>query len=110
MPVYLVGNKFDLVRNDPSARAIKYDEAFEFAQLNFIEVVAECSAKDGTNVKVIFEQFFKGFSLKRRLRPSKTTTEETNRGKKSNTVYEEESEQMLLVNKFAYFALPSLLL
>ena len=76
MIVFLAGNKYDLIRNDGRSRKITYDEAFKYSKDNFIDVVAECSAKDGTNIKAIFEQFLKGGVVTRCVQTTETVAGE----------------------------------
>lgn len=48
----LVGNKVDLIKNDPSARQVSHEEAVQWAQENGIEYL-ETSAKSGQNVEEV---------------------------------------------------------
>eukprot|EP00927_Polykrikos_kofoidii_P057943 TRINITY_DN52196_c0_g1_i1.p1 TRINITY_DN52196_c0_g1~~TRINITY_DN52196_c0_g1_i1.p1 ORF type:complete len:290 (+),score=51.86 TRINITY_DN52196_c0_g1_i1:71-940(+) len=50
----LVGNKMDLVNDDPSARQVSQDEAAMFAECNGL-LFAEVSAVTNTGVKEVFE-------------------------------------------------------
>lgn len=58
--IYLLGNKFDLVRDRPNLRKIKAVQAYDYAQRNMIYLSTECSAKDNINIKNMFESFYMG--------------------------------------------------
>jgi len=55
----LVGNKYDLVENNTSARQVSLDEATKFAD-KYNLMYAETSAKTGYNIKEAFEGLIEG--------------------------------------------------
>lgn len=52
--VMLIGNKYDLVLENPAQRAVSEEEAINFATVNGL-LYNETSAKTGHNVKEAFE-------------------------------------------------------
>ena len=52
--IMLIGNKHDLVQEDPSKRAVSIEEAADFAN-KYNLLFMETSAKSGYNVKEAFE-------------------------------------------------------
>lgn len=60
----LVGNKHDIVENDPSLRRVKKEDAKNFAK-DFDLLYFETSAINGTNVANCFEELLQ--SLKKLL-------------------------------------------
>ena len=56
---YLVGNKLDLVKQNPQLRQVTQEEALKLAA-NFELVYLETSAKDNLNVNEVFESLVEG--------------------------------------------------
>jgi hypothetical protein len=58
----LIGNKSDLVEEDPTARKVSIEEATEFAK-KYNLLFMETSAKTGNNVKEAFESLVESIDL-----------------------------------------------
>jgi GTPase SAR1 family protein len=57
--IFLIGNKYDLVRTDSSKRKIGIDRAIDFTKKYNLDAWAECSAKDDYNISESFVAFYK---------------------------------------------------
>lgn len=57
--IMLVGNKYDLVQENPSSRQVKLEEITKFTD-KYNLMYAETSAKTGYNVKEAFEGLIEG--------------------------------------------------
>jgi small GTP-binding protein len=60
--IMLIGNKSDLVEEDPTARKVSIEEATEFAK-KYNLLFMETSAKTGNNVKEAFESLVESIGL-----------------------------------------------
>jgi len=70
--VMLVGNKYDLVKDNPNDRQVTTKEAEEFAKKSGL-YYSETSAKTGHNVKEAFEDFIETIYASQKKKGSKDT-------------------------------------
>lgn len=61
VPIVLVGNKIDLVQDDPNCRRVSYEEAKHFADIHGLLFI-ETSAKTNTNIDLAFESLLTSIS------------------------------------------------